>query len=285
MFHRTDRPDRTDRPTGADRPIGTDRPDRPDRPDRRDRPNRLRVRLTLLLLVPGLAGCDPFGGDDILTLEVAEVRLPCIGLIPQECLLVRSRPTQEFGLFYSGIEGFDYESGYRYLVRVSRHRLRNPPADGSSIEYRLIRIESRDPSPRGDLLAEAAEAESRWHATWPVAYSMELERGCFCHPDGMGPVRLEATREFGGEVWPYEAITSLHYVADDREVPASFAPFFLSVQGLFSYLRIAIVSDAHHIEAEFDATAGYPRRVYVDWFQNVSDDEVDYIVHSLTPES
>ena len=40
----------------------------------------------------------------------------------------------------AGIDGFNYEEGYNYEVRLQKTFLSNPPQDGSSIEYRLIEI-------------------------------------------------------------------------------------------------------------------------------------------------
>ncbi|MDR1340025.1 MAG: substrate-binding domain-containing protein [Prevotellaceae bacterium] len=42
-----------------------------------------------------------------------------------------------------GIEGFDYEIGYEYRLKVLKIHLANPPADGSDFVYSLIKILSR----------------------------------------------------------------------------------------------------------------------------------------------
>ncbi|MDR1222078.1 MAG: substrate-binding domain-containing protein [Tannerella sp.] len=42
-----------------------------------------------------------------------------------------------------GIEGFDYEAGYEYRLKVLKTHLANPPADGSDFVYRLIEILSK----------------------------------------------------------------------------------------------------------------------------------------------
>lgn len=258
---------------------------RPDRPHPTRQKIGLRRRLPLglaLLLVTALAGCSILDGDDVLTLEVAETRLPCVGVAPQECLLVRSRPTEDFGLFYDGISGFDYEPGFRWTLRVTRHRVNNPPADGPDFEYRLVSIQAKQPSPRAELLAVTEQAQALWRASRAVDYTMVEERVCVCVPDGVGPVRIGVTRQDGSTVSTFERVTELHYVADNRVVSINFEPFFLSVQGLFSYLRYAIASDAHEIDVEFDDDTGYVRRLYVDWEEFLGNDEFEYIVHSLS---
>ncbi len=41
------------------------------------------------------------------------------------------------------LEGFDYEWGYEYRVKLKEITLANPPEDGSSIEYKLLEIISK----------------------------------------------------------------------------------------------------------------------------------------------
>ncbi len=45
--------------------------------------------------------------------------------------------------FYNTIIGFDYLSGYSYRLLVLETKLDNPPADGSSLSYSLIRVLSK----------------------------------------------------------------------------------------------------------------------------------------------
>ena len=84
--------------------------------------------------------------ERVLTLEVAPTRVQCMGSEPMECLQVRelrSGPEQPFVSTFIPIEGFTHETGYRYVIRVARRTIRNPPADGSSIVDRLIEVVSR----------------------------------------------------------------------------------------------------------------------------------------------
>ena len=106
------------------------------------------VRPALALLVGAVLGCGGRAGgtepaDRVLQLEVAEAKVPCVGVGPQECLRVRERADGEWQLFYDAIVGFDYVAGYRYILRVVRRPVRNPPADGSSAEYRLLDVISK----------------------------------------------------------------------------------------------------------------------------------------------
>lgn len=52
--------------------------------------------------------------------------------------------TEKWDYFYSNIEGFEYELGYVYDLIVEKQTIKNPPADGSSINYILIEIISKE---------------------------------------------------------------------------------------------------------------------------------------------
>lgn len=80
-------------------------------------------------------------------LEVAAQRVPCVGVGPRECLQVREGVDAPWQLFYDAIEGFTYEPGFRYVLRVAERSVPNPPADGSSLAYRLLHVESRAAAP------------------------------------------------------------------------------------------------------------------------------------------
>ena len=44
--------------------------------------------------------------------------------------------------FYNSIEGFDYQPGFIYDIKVIVEQVDNPPADGSSLKYTLQEIKS-----------------------------------------------------------------------------------------------------------------------------------------------
>jgi hypothetical protein len=234
------------------------------------------------IAVLGAACSSATGPGETLTLEVAELRAACVGVMPRECLLIRTDPDAEFSLFHEEIIGFDYKPGFRYRLLVSRHERRNPPQDAASHFYRLIRVESRVASRHAVLLVRMREAEDVWQRTRVLPYQMVKERICFCAPTG--PVRIEVVGEPAGAGMPdREIVVARQFVLDGRDVPAASAAAFLSVQDLFVFIRNAALDDAHRIEAEFDVLNGYPLRVYVDPEQQIADDEVEYRVLSLNP--
>jgi hypothetical protein len=45
------------------------------------------------------------------------------------------------------LDGFDFEWGYTYQIKLKETHLKNPPADGSSISYELIEVISKTKVP------------------------------------------------------------------------------------------------------------------------------------------
>jgi hypothetical protein len=82
---------------------------------------------------------------EIVTLYVGPEKVDCVGVAPQECLLVRDSPDEEYEFFYSQINGFDYEPGYEYELLVQKTPVENPPADASSIAWTLVEVVSQTP--------------------------------------------------------------------------------------------------------------------------------------------
>jgi hypothetical protein len=77
------------------------------------------------------------------TLFIASERKPCTGVAPMECLQVRESPDLPWQYFYSEIEGFTFEPGFDYELRVREEKVANPPADGSSLRWTLVKVVSK----------------------------------------------------------------------------------------------------------------------------------------------
>lgn len=98
-----------------------------------------------MLLVP--LGCEnPFASREEFELIVLEQMTQCMnfGMILYPCLNVIQPPETQAYPLYGNIKGFTFEPGIRQRIRVARYRLNNPPMDGSSYEYRLLRVISRE---------------------------------------------------------------------------------------------------------------------------------------------
>lgn len=105
----------------------------------------------MLLLAVGVAtgglacGSSPTE-PEIITLFVGPQLLDCVGVGPRKCLQVRESPREPWQNFFDEIEGFGFEPGFFYELRVERHRVTNPPADGSRFRYVLLEMVSKVPA-------------------------------------------------------------------------------------------------------------------------------------------
>jgi hypothetical protein len=217
--------------------------------------------------------------DDIATIEVFETTVPCVGMAPQECLLVRLSQGTQPVLFYDAIEGFDYEPGFRYLITVRARSVRNPPADGSSVRYTLVREEARVATPHAALLAQVDAAETLWRENGPLPYEVVMERTCECPAAESGTVHVQVA---GYPGWPtrFEQVqTTIR--PNGAVVPVAYRSLFGSVQDMFRLIRWAIVADAG-VSAQYHGSMGYPTSLNLDYNPARQDDDVGYVIHSVT---
>ena len=108
-----------------------------------------------LLLSLVFVGCngdtDPTGpgpdGQEYIETQVVTVGptlAKCYGVGLRTCMVVDGL------LFYDGIEGFEYETGYTYRLRIGKYDPwggREPPQDASQYAYRLLEQLEKNPAP------------------------------------------------------------------------------------------------------------------------------------------
>jgi heat shock protein HslJ len=115
---------------------------------------------------------------EVVTYRVNSFRVPCEGVAPMECLEIRRGDSESWELFYSEIEGFEFEPGYLYRLRVREEKLdpSQVPADASSIKYTLVSVEEKvmDPKLRLNDIWMLQELEGR--EVWEEALSERLRR-------------------------------------------------------------------------------------------------------------
>lgn len=134
-----------------------------------------RLLLALLLAAMVVAGCTAAPGGEpgatatatpeVITLYVAAETVECEGVAPQTCLRVRTDPNGEWTLFYDTIEGFNYEPGYAYELRVHKTQVENPPADASAVKYELLEMVSKTAATETDSETTDALAGTEWTLT------------------------------------------------------------------------------------------------------------------------
>jgi len=78
-------------------------------------------RALWILALTGITACsDLFGPKErVVVMDIAPQQVLCVGVGPMQCLSVRQHPDTVWTLFYDGIEGFSFEPGYQYTIRVA----------------------------------------------------------------------------------------------------------------------------------------------------------------------
>ena len=78
--------------------------------------------------------------DEKKIIYIADSFVDCQGVSAQKCIQVKENIEDEWTAFYNKIEGFEYEEGISYQIEVAISKVENPPEDGSSLNYKLVRI-------------------------------------------------------------------------------------------------------------------------------------------------
>lgn len=66
-------------------------------------------------------------GGQTEVLLVNSALVDCVGVGPMKCMQVRRSAQQPWELFYTGIEGFTFEPGYQYRLKVRVTPVENVP--------------------------------------------------------------------------------------------------------------------------------------------------------------
>ncbi|TAJ13799.1 DUF4377 domain-containing protein [Marinilabiliaceae bacterium JC017] len=104
--------------------------------------------LFIALLIAGLSACKSTqkisSKAETTIMYVAGQQVACMGVAPQSCYLVKTDENNAWEFFYSPIDGFEFEQGYRYKLEVAQLKIENPPADASSIKYKLVKVLTKE---------------------------------------------------------------------------------------------------------------------------------------------
>jgi len=102
----------------------------------------------LLLVMVSLVACkQPQKKGNEKIFWVHSSKISCEGVGKMNCLQVKRGEdfeTLRWESFYSNIEGFEYQPGYIYKIKVNESKRKNVPADASSLEYELVEVLSKE---------------------------------------------------------------------------------------------------------------------------------------------
>lgn len=144
----------------------------------------MRNNLLLFAVISLLAACKTTRpnqdaaffttNDGIQVLLVANHNRACPGPELSECLLVKAENEQDWKFLRDPIEGFFYEAGYEYKLKVRVHKVLNPAPGGSTNLYNLLEVLEKKPSPPDMRLYDIWAFESA--ADKPALNALPLEK-------------------------------------------------------------------------------------------------------------
>ncbi len=107
----------------------------------------MTIRILMMISIMGimLSACNLNKKANEKTIYIGAETKPCsAGVMQKECLQVKwTEDQKEWEFFYDDIEGFPYVKGYEYELIISEENVENPPADASSVKYKLIKEVSK----------------------------------------------------------------------------------------------------------------------------------------------
>jgi heat shock protein HslJ len=107
----------------------------------------MKICLYFIAIILSVLSCEKESAD-LETWWINSAKKDCVGVGPMSCLQIQKADTidsTQWRFFYDQIEGFEYEPGYIYQVRVKVIKKSEPiPADASSMKYELVKIVSKE---------------------------------------------------------------------------------------------------------------------------------------------
>ncbi len=126
-----------------------------------------------------------------------------------------------------------------------------------------------DQGPEATLRREIQQNRALWDAHRPETYTYNVQVLCFCPMTPLGGVvvRVSGTQVLGRT-----------YAETGDAVDPVGADSYPSVDGLFQILEDAVNRDAAHISVTWDPDTGVPLDFFIDYQEQVADEELGYRV-------
>lgn len=124
-----------------------------------------KTQFMMLLLGIVVSACSVSQKAEVRPIFIGPTTQTCSnGVMQMECLVVKWTDKQpEWEFLYNQIEGFTYEKGFEYELLVETKTVQNPPADGSSVSYKLVREVSKK---KIDQIADNSQNSLDWAGTY-----------------------------------------------------------------------------------------------------------------------
>jgi hypothetical protein len=108
----------------------------------------MKSLMCILLIISQVSTCTEVSNNEAAadakteTWQIKHHKTIAQGESAQWCYLVRKSEKGDWQFFYAPIEKFNYQWGHDYVVKVKQTKVKNPPADGSSLRFEVVSIVS-----------------------------------------------------------------------------------------------------------------------------------------------
>ncbi len=116
---------------------------------------KLILPITLILFALTI-GCEHAGSlitpdkENVEIITIGPYTQTCQGFIEQQCYLEFNEESQEWHFFYESIQGFDFEPGYIYRLKVRLEDRGTEIQDVGRYAYHLVEVLSKEEAPVGE---------------------------------------------------------------------------------------------------------------------------------------
>ncbi len=129
-----------------------------------------------------------------------------------------------------------------------------------------------DPAAPSDL-NDVRVARARWEQMGFDSYEITQRRNCYCLLGGR-PVRLRVMRD---------SLVSGFNLEDSTTLAPEQLQWYLTVDQLFDYITAIDPAKVARYEAHFDSSYGFPSQFYVDYDEQIADEEMGFECFDLHP--
>ena len=112
----------------------------------------------------------------------------------------------------------------------------------------------------------------KWKENKLNTYRFQFEWQCFCPPDYVAPVLVTVNQG---------AITKVVDVQSGQPVSLNRYKNYLTMEGLFDFVRSAIDENAIQIDVNYHPKYGFPTKAWIDWNRMVVDEEKGFLITEL----
>lgn len=132
---------------------------------------------------------NPPGKPEITEVRINHFRQTAMGEGPHLVYLMQEDGNiggDQWNYFYEEIEGFEYEPGFIYDLKVRKITIENPPADASAIKYILVNVRDKQKVPENEVFQinlKSLDYNFVWADSQNLSLLGEYPIDCnsFCH--------------------------------------------------------------------------------------------------------